>query len=76
MPVFSCAYIVGVLVNLISKNAPVRRYICPKTVSGLSGKFTDYLVAFGIASIKISVVGQYIVPLAIMSYMLWDSRRK
>lgn len=66
LPVFSCAYIVGVIISLISKKAPVRRYICPKTVSGLSGMFTDYLVAFGIASIKISVVGQYIVPLVIL----------
>ena len=35
-------------------------------MSSLSGMFTDYLVAFGIASIKISIVGQYIVPLMIL----------
>ena len=35
-------------------------------MSSLSGMFTDYLVAFGIASIKLSIVGQYIVPLTIL----------
>ena len=35
-------------------------------MSGMSGMFTDYLVAFGIASIKISVVSQYLLPLVIL----------
>ena len=57
LPVFSCSYIVGMLVS---------ERICPETSSSLSGAFTDYLVAFGIASIKISVVTQYLVPMIIL----------
>jgi glutamate:Na+ symporter, ESS family len=39
---------------------------CPQTIGHISGAFTDFLVAFGIASIKISVVIEYIIPLLIL----------
>ena len=66
LPVFSCAYIVGMLVKLVCDRTKVSERICPETSSSLSGAFTDYLVAFGIASIKISVVTQYLVPMVIL----------
>lgn len=66
LPVFSCAYIGGILVKALLNRTRTKEYICPQTMSGLSGMFTDYLVAFGIASIKISVVSQYLVPLLIL----------
>lgn len=66
LPVFSCAYIAGIVFKALLKRTNVKEYICPQTMSGLSGMFTDYLVAFGISSIKISIVGQYIVPLTIL----------
>jgi ESS family glutamate:Na+ symporter len=37
-------------------------------VGHVSGAFTDLLVAFGIASIKIPVVAEYIVPLSILLF--------
>lgn len=84
LPVFSCAYLAGILVKAVLKRTKVKEYICPQTMSGMSGMFTDYLVAFGIASIKISVVGQYIVPLTILLvsglvftaiYIFWAAKR-
>ena len=66
LPVFSCSYIVGMLVKLVCDRTGVSERICPETSSSLSGAFTDYLVAFGIASIKISVVTQYLVPMIIL----------
>ena len=66
LPVFSCSYIVGMLVKLVCDRTKVSERICPETSSSLSGAFTDYLVAFGIASIKISVVTQYLVPMIIL----------
>ena len=66
LPVFSCAYIIGIIFRTLLRRTNVKEYICPQTMSGLSGMFTDYLVAFGIASIKISVVSQYLVPLVIL----------
>ena len=66
LPVFSCSYIVGMLVKLVCDRTKVSERICPETAQSLSGAFTDYLVAFGIASIKISVVTQYLVPMIIL----------
>jgi ESS family glutamate:Na+ symporter len=66
LPVFSCAFIVGLLIKRIFDRTRVSDYVCPQTVGHISGTFTDLLVAFGIASIKLSVVVEYIVPLAIL----------
>lgn len=66
LPVFSCAYIVAIIVKSVLNKTQVKEYICPQTMSGLGGLFTDLLVAFGIASIKISVVSQYLLPLSIL----------
>lgn len=66
LPVFSCAYIVGILMKFFFDKMKMTEYVCPETSSSLSGMFTDYLVAFGIASIRISVVTQYLVPMLIL----------
>ena len=66
LPVFSCAFVAGILLKKFFDRTRVTNYICPKTVNHISGALTDYLVAFGIASIKLSVVLEYIVPLAIL----------
>ena len=65
LPVFSCAFVAGILLKKFFDRTRVTNYICPKTVNHISGALTDYLVAFGIASIKLSVVLEYIVPLTI-----------
>ena len=56
MPVFSCAFIFGILAKFVMDKADVTKYVSKQSVSHLSGTFTDFLVAFGIASIKLSVV--------------------
>jgi ESS family glutamate:Na+ symporter len=68
LPVFSCAFVFGLLVKKIFDRTKVNNYVCPQTVGHVSGAFTDLLVAFGIASIKISVVAEYIVPLSILLF--------
>ncbi|MDR0421458.1 MAG: sodium:glutamate symporter [Proteiniphilum sp.] len=66
LPVFSCAFVSGLLVRKIFDRTGVSRYVCRRTVGHVSGAFTDFLVAFGIASIKLSVVAAYAVPLSIL----------
>lgn len=66
LPVFSCAFVVGIFIKKVFDRTQVSKYICPQTVGHISGTFTDLLVAFGIASIKLSVVVEYIVPLSIL----------
>ncbi|MDR1631985.1 MAG: sodium:glutamate symporter [Dysgonamonadaceae bacterium] len=68
LPVFSCAFVFGLLIKKIFDRTKVNGYICPQTVEHISGAFTDLLVAFGIASIKISVVVEYIVPFSILLF--------
>lgn len=63
LPVFSCAFIIGLLIRKGFDHFRISEYICPQTVSRLSSTFTDLLVAFGIASIKLEIVVQYAVPL-------------
>lgn len=66
LPVFSCAFIVGLLFKKIFDATKVSDYICPKTTSNLSSFFTDLLVACGVASIKLSVVVKYALPLIVL----------
>ena len=66
LPVFSCAFVVGMFIKKIFDKTKTSDYVCPQTIGHISGTFTDFLVAFGIASIKISVVIEYIIPLLIL----------
>lgn len=66
LPVFSCAFIVGLLIRKGFDRFKVSEYICPQTVSRLSSTFTDLLVAFGVASIKLEIVIKYALPLVIL----------
>ena len=66
LPVFSCAFVFGILFKKLLDRTRACEIICPQTVGHISGSMTDYLVAFGIASIKVSIVIEYIVPLAIL----------
>lgn len=66
LPVFSCAFVFGLLIKQVLKKSKAYDYFCPRTIGHISGTFTDYLVAFGIASIKLSIVVKYIVPLLVL----------
>ena len=66
LPVFSCAFIAALLVRWILGMIKADEHISKPIIGHLSGAFTDYLVAFGVASIKLEIVGRYIVPLTIL----------
>ena len=66
LPVFSCAFLVALILKQFMNLTKSSRYICPVCTNRLGSTFTDYLVAFGVASIKLSVVVKYAAPLAIM----------
>ncbi len=66
IPVFSASFIVGLIFKKIFDATKVSDYICPVQTSRLSGTFTDLLVACGVASIKLSVVVKYALPLIIL----------
>lgn len=84
LPVFSCAFIVGLLLSWIISRIRVEEHLSKPIIGHFSGAFTDYLVAFGVASIRLEIVGRYIVPLSILLvvgllltlvYVLWLGSR-
>ena len=66
LPVFSCAFIAGITVRAVLRRTKTDQYLSKPIIGHLSGAFTDYLVVFGIASIKLQVVVRFIVPLLIL----------
>ena len=67
LPVFSCAFVVGMLIKLCFNKTGASNYIDPKTTSSISSSATDLLVACGVASIKLSVVVKYAWPLTVLT---------
>lgn len=66
LPSYLMAFIVSIILFIIFKQIGVGKYIEAKVINRISGTATDYLVFFGIASIKISVIVRYAVPLLML----------
>ena len=69
LPTYLVAFLIAIVVFLIFRNTGVGSYIDENVINRISGTATDYLVFFGIASIKIAVIVKYAVPLALL--LLW-----
>lgn len=68
-PVFICAFVVSIVIKKMFDTKGLSKYISSKMIGHLSCSFTDYLIAFGIASIKIEVIWQLIVPIIITIFI-------
>ncbi len=66
LPVFSCAFIVGLVLKKVFDATKVTNYICANTTQRIGSMATDLLVAFGVAAIKLGVVVKYAVPLIVL----------
>ena len=66
LPVFSCAFVAGLILKKLFDVTKVSDYICRETVQREGSFFTDLLVTCGVASIKIGVVVQYWLPLLVL----------
>lgn len=69
LPNYLMAFITAIIMFVIFKKTGVGGYIDENVISRISGTATDYLVFFGIASIKISVIIKYAAPLGLL--LLW-----
>lgn len=67
IPSFTIAFATALLFFFIFRKRGVYRYIDKKINLNIAGTATDYLVFFGVASIKITVVIDYAMPLLLMS---------
>ena len=67
LPVFSCAFVVGMLIKMAFNKTGAATYIDPRTTGSISSSATDVLVACGVASIKLGVVVKYALPLVVLT---------
>lgn len=67
IPMFSVSMICGVLLQMVLKLLKLTKYVDKNIVTRIGSSATDYLVAFGIASIQISVVLKYLYPILILT---------
>lgn len=67
VPSYTVAFLVAILMFLVFRNTKVYEHVDKRINSHISGTCTDYVVFFGIASIKISVVVEYAVPILVMA---------
>ncbi|KAB3519919.1 sodium:glutamate symporter [Corynebacterium sp. zg254] len=66
IPLFALAFVVGILGVLGLKVIKRPEYLNPQTVKSISGGSTDYLIAFGVASIVPSAIASYWLPLLVL----------
>ena len=66
LPTYLISFLIAIAMFLVFKKLGVNNYIDENVINRVSGTATDYLVFFGIASIKISVIVKYAVPLALL----------
>jgi ESS family glutamate:Na+ symporter len=66
LPAFCVAYVLSLVLAKGLQTTHAIRYVDRKTVAHLAGGLTDILVVFGIASIKITIVIKYALPLALL----------
>ncbi|MEW9108982.1 MAG: sodium/glutamate symporter [Cytobacillus gottheilii] len=66
IPLLSVAFVVGLLFQFIMRKTKADSYIDQRVMDRIGGSATDYLVVSGIASINLTVVLDYAVPLILL----------
>lgn len=66
IPLFAVAFVFGGIGMGLLKLANKPRYLDKETMKSVSGASTDYLIAFGIASIVPQALADYLVPLIVL----------
>lgn len=66
LPTFTVAFLLAIALFLVLKQVGVYEYVDTRLFDRLSGATTDYLVFFGVASIKVPVVVAYAWPLLLL----------
>ena len=69
LPAFVIAMVIGWSVQAALDLAKVGQYVDGKTIGGIGSLASDYLVAFGIASINVQIVLTHAVPLVVFALL-------
>lgn len=67
IPMMSVSMLAGVVLQMILRMTKTDRYVDKQIITRVGSSVSDYLVCFGVATIKISIVVQYAMPILIMS---------
>lgn len=68
-PIYGLALIMSLLLQLVLRLLKLNQYVDKRVVTRVGSTATDYLVGFGVASINISIVVKYWVPIVILSVL-------
>lgn len=66
VPTFACAFLLGTVGRTLLKRTGLLQHFDGKILNHISSTATDYLIVFGIASIKIMVLVSYALPLVLL----------
>jgi ESS family glutamate:Na+ symporter len=66
LPTYSIAFLTALALSYPLKKLGVQKYMDKKVFSRIAGSATDYLVFFGLASIKLPIIVKYAVPLSML----------
>ena len=66
IPLFAMSFVIGLLGRALLSAVRRKDFLDKKTVNSMSGAATDYLIAFGVASIVPAAIADYWVPLLIL----------
>ncbi|WP_026972800.1 sodium/glutamate symporter [Aliagarivorans marinus] len=66
IPTFVTGFIGGMLVRRIAQLTGSANYLCDKVFNHASGCSTDYLIVFGISSIQVMVLANYLLPMVVL----------
>lgn len=66
-PVYGLALICSIILQSFLKLVRLDDYVDKKIITHIGSSATDYLVAFGVASINISVVVKYLLPIVVLA---------
>lgn len=69
LPAFVVAMVIGWIVQSALDAAKVGRYVDAKTIGSIGSLASDYLVAFGVASINVQIVLTHAVPLLVFALL-------
>jgi ESS family glutamate:Na+ symporter len=66
MPSFSAAFILALLFSWVLDKMGAKEYVDYRITGSIAGFATDYLIFFGLTSIKLSIIIKYAAPLAVL----------
>lgn len=68
-PVYGIALVCGVILQGVLKLLKLDSYVDKRIITHIGSSATDYLVAFGVASINVSIVMTYLLPIILLSVL-------